>query len=281
MESQKMSIAEYSQIIEKNMVDRRILLENAKNNKKVQQDLLIICHQDPKFFFDNFLFTDKNSGFFPQEWGSIIPFILFEYQRDFIDDCFDAFLTSKKPLEDRFMLDEVIDKDGIKKTIRVSIPTDVFVDKSRQMGLSWVITGFILYVFIFHQAKAHIISQKDDYVDKAGDIKSIFEKMRFMIRLLPDWMLPPGLSKELATEYNKTKLIGRSDGTGVVTGESSNPNAGTGGTYDLVFLDEMSKIGHAAQINTSCSRATPMRIMNGTPKGKTTEFYRMRKKAEE
>lgn len=77
-----------------------------------------------------------------------------------------------------------------------------------------------------------------------------------------------------------TKLIGRSDETGVLTGESSNPNAGTGGTYDVGFIDEMSKIGHAAQINTSMSRATPMRIMNGTPKGKTTEFYRMRKLAE-
>ena len=280
MNDKKLTIDEYAKIIEKNMVERRKLLEDAKNNQETRAHLMNICHEDPKFFFNYFLYTDKNSGFFPQDWGSVIPFILFEYQCEFIDDCFDAFLTSRKPLEDRFEFLEWIDKDGYIQHKRVPIPTDVFVDKSRQMGLSWTITGFLLYLFIFHGAKAHVISQKDDYVDKAGDIKSIFEKFRFMIRLLPEWMLPPGLEKESATEYNKTKLIGRSDDTGVLTGESSNPNAGTGGTYDVGFIDEMSKIGHAAQINTSMSRATPMRIMNGTPKGKTTEFYRMRKLAE-
>ncbi len=281
MHDVKKTISEYAAIIEKNMVERRKLLESASRDQETRDHIMNVCSKDPKFFFNYFLFTDKNSGFFPQNWESMIPFILFTYQEDFIDDLFDAFLTSRKPLEERFQFIEEVDKDGRKKTSKVPIPTDVFVDKSRQMGLSWVITGFLLYIFIFHKAKAHVISQKDDYVDKAGDIKSIFEKFRFMIRLLPDWMIPPGLEKEAGTEFNKTKLIGRGDGTGVLTGESSNPNAGTGGTYDVIFLDEMSKIGHASQINTSCSRATPMRIMNGTPLGKTTEFYRMRKKAEQ
>jgi len=167
MDDIKKTISEYAAIIEKNMVERRKLLEEAKTSQETRDHIMNVCTNDPKFFFDYFLFTDKNSGFFPREWGAVIPLILFPYQRDFIDDLFDAFLTSRKPLEERFQIIEEVDKDGRKTTQRVPIPTDVFVDKSRQMGLSWIITGFLLYIFIFHKAKGHVISQKDDYVDKA------------------------------------------------------------------------------------------------------------------
>ena len=144
------------------------------------------------------------------------------------------------------------------------------------MGISWVMCAIALYGFLFHDHKYLFISAKADMVDKQGDIKSLLEKIRFFIKYLPDWVVPfdknAGFSKYMCI-YNPT-------GTSSINGETSNPQAGTGGTYNAIFLDEMAKMMNASQINTACASATPCRIFNSTPLGKGNEFYRMRKLAE-
>lgn len=71
------------------------------------------------------------------------------------------------------------------------------------------------------------------------------------------------------------------DGTGSITGESSNPNAGTGGTYNAIFMDEMAKMQNARAINTAVQSATGCIIYNSTPLGEFNEYARMRKIAYE
>lgn len=58
------------------------------------------------------------------------------------------------------------------------------------MGLSWLIVGTFVYGYLFHNHKYLMISQKEEDVDKPGNMKSLFEKARFMLRMLPKWMLP-------------------------------------------------------------------------------------------
>lgn len=93
------------------------------------------------------------------------------------------------------------------------------------MGLSWMIVAVYVYGFIFHNHKYLMISQKEDDVDKPGNIKSLFEKARFILSNLPQWMLPEGFSKAMGTTYNKFCAISKPDGTASITGESANPNA--------------------------------------------------------
>ena len=50
-----------------------------------------------------------------------------------------------------------------------------------------------------------MISQEESDVDKRGDMKSLFEEARFMIRNLPKWMIP-----EINDKYMS---ISRLDGT--------------------------------------------------------------------
>jgi hypothetical protein len=91
------------------------------------------------------------------------------------------------------------------------------------MGFSWLIMAIFVYGFLFHNHKYLVLSQKQDDVDKKGDMKSLFEKARFMLKNLPDWMLPVGWKGN--DTYNKYMSISRPDGTGSITGESANPNA--------------------------------------------------------
>lgn len=245
-----------------NLEARAKLLLNCKNNTKNQELVKEKCRRDILFFFENFLYTDKNSAFF---WADIpynVPFVLFDFQKEFVLDLWDSILEWQKPISER------------------KNPTDTFIEKSRQMWLSWLICSVFLYWYMFHNLKFLMISQKQDDVDKNGDMKSLFEKIRFQINYLPKWILPPWLTKDSGTEYNKFCSVSRSDWSWSITWESANPNASRWGTYAAILMDEMATMANAAQINTAASRATPCRIFNSTPNGKGNEYFRMRQLAE-
>lgn len=152
----------------------------------------------------------------------------------------------------------------------------VFIEKSRQLWASWVIMGIFVYWWNFHNMKFLALSQKQDDVDKLWDIKSLFEKARFMINNMPDWMLPKDFNKLENMSYMR---ITRPDGTGAITGESANPNASRWGTYDAIFPDEFAFMSNATTINKAMASASPCRIYTSTPNGKGNEHYRMRKLA--
>ena len=74
-----------------------------------------------------------------------------------------------------------------------------------------MIIGIFVYGFLFYNHKYLVLSQKQDDVDKLGDMKSLFEKARFMINNLPVWMLPKGFDKKSGSENNKYMNISRPD----------------------------------------------------------------------
>ncbi len=179
-----------SSIYRSNIETRGLLLAACKDPKN-QALAKEKCRRDILFWFENFAFTDRNSGFFSDNIPYEVPFILFDFQKDFVLDVWDAIQSGSKTIADR------------------SGPTNIFIEKSRQMGLSWLLVGVYLYGFLFHNHKYLMISQKEEDVDKPGNMKSLFEKIRFMIKLLPTWMLPPNFDKNVGTEFNKFRSINR------------------------------------------------------------------------
>lgn len=247
--------------LDKNIIERAKLLNEAEDDVYMQETLKELCSRDPIYFFEYFVFTDRNTSLFPWKYWVAIPFLLFEFQKDYIRDAWNAILMWQLPLDQR------------------TEPTDLFSEKSRQMWFSWLYAWLQLYAFIFHNLKSLYISMKADEVDKSWDIKSHFEKIRFIIRNLPSWMLPEWLSKDSWTEHNKFMVISRADWTWSIKWESANPNAWRWWTTAFTIFDEMAFMQYAQAINMSIGSSTPCRFFNSTPNWEWNEYFRMRKLA--
>ena len=239
----------------KNRID---LLIKAKENTQLQSIEKELCKRDVLYFFNNYLYTDKNTNLYTWDEPNIIPFIPYEFQIELITEVRNSIQDWTKPIKERSWL------------------TNIFIEKSRQMWISWLIMWIFVYWYIFHDHKYHVISQKEESVDKTWDMKSLFEKARFMLRNLPKWMLPEWYSTKLWTPCNKYMTISRFDWTGAITWESANPDASRWWTYQAIFLDEMAFMQNATTINSAAANATPCRIFNSTPNWEWNEFYRMR-----
>lgn len=231
-----------------NLVKRAEFKRDCETNLELQAHLFEMCKRDPKFFFDYFLFTVKNDTMFSQNLPFAIPFVLFDYQRELVD----------------------LIQDGIMRK------RNIFCEKSRQMSFTWIMLGMFLWGFLFHNHRYLIISRTADEVDKKWDINSCFERMRFMLDLIPNFLLPKWFDRSSGWENNKYMAISSSSGPASITGESANPDAWRGGTYTAIFMDEMAFMKDAVAINKACASATSCRIMNSTPNGEGNEYYRMR-----
>lgn len=233
----------------KEILEARIrVLEKAKWSLQLQAVENELCRRDILYWFNNYAYTDKNNGLYWANFPDVLPFIPYPFQEDMITNIWNGIITGES----------------------------IFLEKSRQMWASWVIMGILVYGFIFHNHKYLVLSQKQDDVDKLWDMKSLFEKARFMINNLPKWMLPKGFDKRAGSDNNKYMNMSRPDGTGSITGESANPNASRWGTYNAILADEFAFMSNASTINKAMASASPCRIYTSTPNGKGNEHYRMK-----
>lgn len=252
--------------IQENLAERLNILTKAKNNIVLQWIEIEICKRDILYFFRYYLYTDKNDTFFNWQFQEI-PFIPFWFQEEFITEIWESITEWSKPIWER----------------KPWVLTNVFVEKSRQMWISWLIAWIYLYWFIFFKHKYTVISRTAAEVDTPWDMDSIFEKLRFMINNLPEWMLPQWFSKEKGSESNKSMSISdyncktwKTNSTASITWKTANPDAWRWWTRNSIFMDEMAFMQYANQINKSAASNTPCRIFNSTPNWEWNEFYRMK-----
>lgn len=112
---------------------------------------------------------------------------------------------------------------------------EIFVEKSRDMGASWVTLAVILWCWIFlPNFQALIGSRKEDLVDN-GLVDSLFGKFDYMLKYLSfDLTFDP--SSDKVRTY--MKLVNPLNGNSI-SGESANPNFGRQGRYSVSMLDEI------------------------------------------
>jgi hypothetical protein len=149
---------------------------------------------------------------------------------------------------------------------------DLAKEKSRDMGASWDVIGTIVWLWLSPKGGGDFLfgSRIEDYVDKKGDMRTLFEKARYLIRRLPWWLLPKGWSGKCD---NFMKLVNPETGSSI-TGESNNPNFSTGGRYLAALLDEFGKWeGTSESAWTATADATPCRIPVSTPFGAHGQYF--------
>jgi len=148
-------------------------------------------------------------------------------------------------------LDEVYKKGG-----------DFFIEKSRDMGVSWAIMAWVLHKWIFDPHFTCLLgSRKEEEVDSKG-INSLFGKLRWMLYSLPDFLIPKGFKKR--NHDNHLRLINPENGA-IVEGESSNPNWSRGRRVSIAILDELFFWENYREALQAVYDSSPARVYISTP----------------
>lgn len=140
---------------------------------------------------------------------------------------------------------------------------DLVLDKSRDMGASWLILTIFHWFWQFHADTNFLeVSRKADLVDNAGDPDSLFWKHDYLLKNQPAWMRP----RFRRTGGKSPKLVNLSLRSTIV-GQTTTGNVGHGGRKTGALVDEMARIREAKPIWEGLSSTTACRIGNSTPHG--------------
>jgi len=206
------------------------------------------CAQDPIFFMNGFGWTYNPRGKTPigRKPFRKVPFILYE---DFQDETF---------LE----LIDHIDK------------RDLLIEKSRDMGASWLCISAIAWYWLFHPLNSFLlVSRVEEYVDKPGNPKAMFWKFDYLVDNLPRWLQPAGYSKNI---HRRNMHAENPENGSVIDGESTNKRVARGDRRTAIVLDEFAAVEQGESVLSATRDATDCRIFNSTPEGTNNAFYKMK-----
>lgn len=199
------------------------------------------CEKDPVFFIDNFVYT-----FDPRVTPQHIPFKLYDFQKDFINELHQALIHKY----------------------------DLVIDKSRDMGATWCVCAFYFWAWLFvPNFSALLGSQKEEKVDKGGLPDTLFGKLDIMLRYLPKMFFPKGFNN--FKHRNHMRLENPSNGA-VISGESSNVNFSRSGRYASLLADEFAFWENSDAVLGATADSSPMRIFLSTPNGLGNAFADVR-----
>lgn len=150
---------------------------------------------------------------------------------------------------------------------------DGLAEKSRDMGISWLCVGIAVWMWTFYPGVViGFGSRKEEYVDKLGDPKSLFWKVRQFIALLPLEFRPKGyIEKQHAPHM---RILNPETGAAIV-GEAGD-NIGRGNRTSIYFKDESAFYERPDAIDAALSQTSNCKIDLSTVNGNGNPFYRKR-----
>lgn len=198
-----------------------------------------MCRRSPEHFINNWCDT-----FDPRREPYHLPFKLWSFQENYI-----------QWLSERFKNRE----NGL-------------VEKSRDMGISWLSSAWATWHFLFHKGfVCRFGSRKEDLVDD-GTADSIFGKIRYLMQRLPKFLRPFKMQKD-----NDRYLYIKNPANGnLFIGESTNTSFGRGGRSSVVFLDEFAHVPHSEAVWASIKGNADCIIAMSSPNGMGNQFAWLR-----
>ena len=154
---------------------------------------------------------------------TVIPFLLFPKQEEFVTWVFDRWRGRE---------------DGL-------------AEKSRDMGISWLCVAIAVWMWTFYPGVViGFGSRKEEYVDKLGDPKSLFWKVRQFVKLLPVEFRPAGYDESKHAPH--MRILNPETGSAII-GEAGD-NIGRGNRTSIYFKDESAFYERAEAIDAALSR---------------------------
>jgi phage terminase large subunit len=150
---------------------------------------------------------------------------------------------------------------------------DGVVEKSRDMGVSWICVGVAVWFWTFYPGMVvGFGSRKEDYVDHIGDPASLFWKIRAFIRFLPPVFRPVGYVEAKHAPF--MRVLNPVNGASII-GEAG-ANIGRGARTGIYFKDESAFYEQPESIDASLSQTSNCKIDVSTPNGEGNPFWKKR-----
>lgn len=220
---------------EANLWFRRDVMDQGRKSDDLAEELWIMCSRDPLFWVNTFCWT-----YDPRKREPVIPFITYEYQ-----------------------------DEGIISLLSRLGDDDVLIEKSRDMGASWICLLLLVWPFIFRDYCTFLCaSAKEDLVDKREDPDSLFWKIDFVLKYMPGFLRPMVYRANL----HFTNLSNNS----TIDGCSTTRDLARGGRRTAVLLDEFASVSDGFEVLKATRDVTNSRVFNSTPKGRGNAFYAIR-----
>jgi len=171
---------------------------------------------------------------------TLIPFILFPKQQEWVEWFFERWRNRERGL----------------------------TEKSRESGVSWLSVATAASICLLNEGVvAGFGSRKEEYVDKIGNPKSLFEKARTFVQLLPIEFRGGWIREQHAPHmrimFPETKSV--------MTGEAGD-SIGRGDRTSFYFIDEAAFLEHPELVDAALSQTTNCRQDISTPNGMANSF---------
>lgn len=211
-------------------------LESARNDRhrKLSDGFVFWC--------DNFVWIQNPRAESAHEKN--IPFLLWDYQEKAAEEIIRAILYGH----------------------------DLPIEKSRDMGLSWLLIAIFVWGWNFHGFDFLVGSQKAENVDTRGNIKTLLEKARYIVSRNPSWLIPELQDKK----HDKSMLLIHPKSGATFAGESNNVNFGRSDRRKAILFDEFASWEQTDRAAwQSCASTTSCRIPLSTAntRGTNCHFY--------